>query len=223
MTGIKICGLMDAETAVEAATAGADYIGIVFAESKRQVDKERALKIAQAVKEQKEDVDIVGVFVNLPAEEVNSIADYCRLDYVQISGDESWQYCRDIEYPIIKVVHITPETTAEQVMAEIKAGYNAGLRHEPFYLLDTKIEGAYGGTGRLFDWGLAKEVAQRYHIIVAGGLDAANVGELVKQVRPWGVDVSGGVESGGKKDIRKINDFIQAVRRVDKEVQGATG
>ena len=218
MTRIKICGLMDVETAVAAVEAGADYIGLVFAESKRQIDRKKALQIVREVKEQKEGTALVGVFVNLPAAEVNSIADYCRLDYLQISGDESWQYCRDIEYPIIKVVHITPETTAEQVTAEIEAGYNAGLRHKPLCLLDTKIEGAYGGTGRFFDWRLAEEVAQRCPVVIAGGLDADNVGELIKQVRPWGVDISGGVESDGRKDISKIKAFIQAVRQAEKEV-----
>ena len=223
MTKIKICGLMDAETAVKAATAGADYIGMVFARSRRRIDKERALEIAQAVKEKKEETAVAGVFVNLPAAEVNSIADYCRLDYVQISGDESWKYCADIECPVIKVVHITSEVRVEQVIAEMEKGYKSGLKHKPVCLLDTKIEGVYGGTGRLFDWGLAGEVAQIYPVMVAGGLDAANVGGLIRRISPWGVDVSGGVESEGKKGIQKINAFIEAVRRADKEVQSATG
>jgi phosphoribosylanthranilate isomerase len=214
---------MDAETAVAAIEAGADYIGLVFAESRRRIDKEKALEIAQAVKAEKKNAAIVGVFVNLPAAQVNDIAAYCRLDYVQLSGDESWMYCRHIKRPIIKVVHITAETAAGHVMAEIEAGYNSGLRHKPVCLLDTGVDDAYGGTGRLFDWRLAGEVAQKYPVVVAGGLNAANVGELIRQVNPWGVDVSGGVESGGRKDVQKINAFIRAVRQAEKEVQGATG
>ena len=223
MARIKICGLTDAGTAVAAVEAGADFIGLVFAESRRRVDKEKARLIAQAVKEKKEDIAIVGVFVNLPAGEVNYIAEYCGLDYVQISGDESWRYCLDIEYPIIKVVHITTETKVEQVIDEIETGNSIGLKHKPLCLLDTKIENTYGGTGRRFDWKLAGEAAARYPLMAAGGLDADNVSELIKQVNPWGVDVSGGVESEGKKDMNKIIAFIKAVRQAEKEVQDATG
>ena len=79
------------------------------------------------------------------------------------------------------------------------------------------------GTGRRFDWGLAAEAAARYPLIIAGGLDADNVSELIKQMNPWGVDVSGGVESEGKKDMNKIIAFIKAVRQAEKEVQNATG
>ena len=148
MARIKICGLTDAGTAVAAAEAGADFIGLVFAESRRRVDKDKARLIAQTVKEKKEDIAIVGVFVNLPAEEVNYIAEYCGLDYVQISGDESWRYCLDIEYPIIKVVHITTETKVGQVIDEIETGNSIGLKHKPLCLLDTKIENTYGGDGQ---------------------------------------------------------------------------
>ena len=105
------------------------------------------------------------------------------------------------------------DKTAKQIISDIETGYSSGLRHKPICLLDTKASDACGGTGRAFDWDLAREVSAIYPVIVAGGLDPENVGRLVRQVDPWGVDVSSGVESNGKKDIQKIEAFIKMVRK----------
>jgi phosphoribosylanthranilate isomerase len=223
VTKIKICGLTNEADAIAAAGAGADFLGLVFAQSKRQLSSERALQIVKAVHKLKKRPLIVGVFVNLAAGEINRIAGYCRLDMVQLSGDESWSYCLDIERPLIKVIHIETSQTASQVLSEIEEGYKVGLKQEPICLLDTKTGDVYGGSGRVFDWRLAEEVSGRYPLIIAGGLSPQNVGKLVKQVNPWGVDVSSGVESGGIKVIQKINGFIKAVRQAEKEVEIATG
>jgi len=219
---IKICGLTDKNNAIAAAKAGADFLGLVFAPSRRQVSTERALQIVEAVHELKQRPLIVGVFVNLPAGEVNSIIEGCRLDMVQLSGDESWRYCREIERPLIKVIHIEAKRTVGQVLSEMEEGYRSGLKQKPVCLLDTKTKDVYGGTGRTFDWRLAEEISKRYPVIIAGGLSPQNVGSLIKQVNPWGVDVSGGVESGGEKDIKKMDAFIKAVRQAEKEVEIAT-
>ena len=213
MIRVKICGITEIEHALIASEAGADFLGLVFAPSRRQISPGKALKIVEAVHKQRQHPNIVGVFVNSPAQKVNRIADYCQLDLVQLSGDEDWHYCLEIERPIIKVIHILKNQTAEKIMSEIETGYNLCLKHKPVCLLDSKTRDAYGGTGQVFNWRLAAGVSARFPVIIAGGLTPDNVGELVRETKPWGVDVSTGVETDGSKDSVKIKKFIKAVRR----------
>jgi phosphoribosylanthranilate isomerase len=212
MTRIKICGIMETEGALAAAKEGADFIGLVFAPSRRKILPTQAIEIVRAVRRLPNPPAAVGVFVNLPAQGVNAIAAFCGLDYVQLSGDETWEYCRDIQRPVIKALHVSEQSTSQSLINEIQAGYAVLPADKVTFLLDTQVKGFYGGTGRTFDLQLAREAAAKYPVIIAGGLTPASAGTIIRQVRPWGVDVSSGVETAGKKDIRKIKEFIQAVR-----------
>lgn len=218
MTKVKICGLTEQEHAIAAARAGADFLGLIFAPARRQLTPENGHEIVQAVRQLGLPARTVGVFVNLLATEVNRVADFCGVDWVQLSGDESWQYCRDISRPFIKVIHVTSGRQTSSVLNEIRDGYCFLTGRAFICTLDAKIGSAYGGTGRAFDWQLAREVAARLPVIIAGGLTPDNVGHLVREVKPWGVDVSSGVETNGTKDIAKIKSFIEAVRQAEHQL-----
>jgi len=221
MTQVKICGIRDKAHALAATEAGSNFIGLVFAPSQRQVTPAQAGEIVSYVKKCSEATVIVGVFVNTPAAEVNRTASSCHLDWVQLSGDESWEYCREVVEPVIKAIRIGQQSP-EELYAELSAGSKLLSSQRFITLLDSHVEGEYGGTGESFNWNLAQHVAKRFPVIIAGGLDPKNVARLIETVRPWGVDVSSGVETNGVKDIAKIKAFIEEVRKVDERRQAAT-
>lgn len=212
MTKVKICGLSRVEDALLAGQAGADFLGVVFAPSRRQISLRKALELVKAVDGLNPRPAVVGVFVNSAAGEVNHIADYCRLDWVQLSGDEGWDYCQRIDRAIIKVIHVPVGKTTGEILADIEIGYRLPLEHRLVCLLDSRVGGVYGGTGQAFDWQLVEEVSARFPVIVAGGLTPVNVVQLLQVVQPWGVDVSSGVEVNGVKSVEKIKAFVSAVR-----------
>lgn len=217
-TRIKICGIRDRTHALAAVEAGADFIGLVFAPSQRQVSPAEAREIARGVKESSDPdyigTKVVGVFVNTLASDVNEIADFCALDWVQLSGDESWEYCREIAKPVIKAIRIDQQSP-EELYTELSVGSKLLPAQRFIALLDSQVEGKYGGTGKSFNWNLTQQVAKRFPVIIAGGLDPKNIAKLIEKVAPWGVDVSSGVETGGVKDTAKIKAFIEAVRKAD--------
>ncbi len=221
MIRIKICGIKDASHLGAIAEAGADLISVVFAPSPRRLTPERAKKIAKAAK--KCGLGVVGVFVNTPAVEVNRLAADCGLDWVQLSGDEDLECCRQMERPVIKAVHIAPDWDEQYLLDYLESAQRALRYRPPIYLLDTHVEEKYGGTGQTFSWKIAKRAAARYPVLIAGGLAPENVAQVVAELNPWGVDVSSGVESGGVKDIKKIRAFIAAVRRAEASLYRAKG
>jgi len=208
MTRVKICGITGTSQALAAAEAGADYLGLVFAPGRRQINPQKAAEIVRRVHTLKSPPLMVGVFVNSPVEEVNSLAESCRLDCVQLSGDESWEYCLQIKKPLVRAIHIAGHSAVRDILEEVEKAYRILAGADLICLLDTRVKNAYGGTGQKFDWQLAREVCARFPVMIAGGLAPENLAQLIEEVHPWGVDVSSGVETGGRKDLHKIQDFI---------------
>jgi len=199
---VKICGISDPETALAAAEAGADALGFVFAPSRRQVTPEQARAI---IKTLPPFVARVGVFVNETPTRVTEVALHCGLTAVQVCGDESPDYDVGLNIPLIRALRVGNGRT----LPELKE-YKARA-----FLFDTYREGSYGGTGTAFDWALLAKINCPGLLILAGGLDAANVREAVRLVRPYAVDVSGGVETDGCKDMQKIREFINLAKGVN--------
>jgi len=204
---IKICGVRDPRIGEAAALAGADAIGMVFAPGRRQVTPEQARAICQAIPPL---VARVGVFVDTPAAEVRQIAHYCGLDLVQLHGRESPDYCRELGLRCIKAVPARNRQTLEQ----------ASIYPVAALLVDTYLEGVAGGTGQPFNWRLLENLPLKAPLILAGGLNPANVGRAVALVRPYGVDVSSGVEVNGQKDLQLIKAFIKRAREVSAYAAG---
>lgn len=205
---VKVCGLMEPQHAETAARLGADMLGLVFAPSKRRIGLDQARRIIAALSPA--GPALVGVFVNQPLDEVNVIAESCRLDYIQLSGDETPDYCRALLRPFIKALRMAVHDKVEDVAVKMES--YRGIDAEAIFLLDTHVPGVYGGSGQTWDWGRAAILAARYPVLIAGGLDPENVSEAIRAVEPWGVDVSSGVESGGFKDVTRIAAFIEAVK-----------
>ncbi|MFG0408759.1 phosphoribosylanthranilate isomerase [Pseudomonas sp. FYR_11] len=199
----KICGITRIEDALAAVEAGADAIGFVFyAKSPRAVDARQARAI---MAELPPFVTTVGLFVNASRCELNEILEVVPLDLLQFHGDETPEDCEGYHRPWIKALRVRPGDDLEAACQRY-----AGARG---ILLDTYVAGVPGGTGEAFDWSLVPARLSK-PIILAGGLSAANVGQAIAQVRPYAVDVSGGVEQAkGIKDAAKIEAFMQAVRQ----------
>lgn len=198
----KICGITRIEDALLAAEAGADAIGLVFyARSPRAVDVQQARAIIAALPPF---VTTVGLFVNASRGELNEVLEALPLDLLQFHGDETAADCAGYHRPYIKALRVRSGEDIKARCAEFPQA--AGI------LLDTFVPGVPGGTGETFDWSLVPE-DPGCPIILAGGLSAENVAAAIRQVRPWAVDVSGGVEaSKGVKDAAKVRAFVAAVR-----------
>ena len=207
---IKICGITNLDDARAAVTAGADALGFVFYKaSARCVTAEVVRRIIASLPPF---VLPVGVFVNEEMKVVRDLMDSCGLALAQLHGDESAAYCEQLGRPVLKAIRLR-DLGSFLSLAEYQG--RAGVRG---FVIDAYSESAYGGTGQRTDWSLAAEAANTAAILLAGGLTPENVGEAIVKVRPYGVDVSSGVEaSPGKKDHAKVKAFIQAAKLVSKE------
>ncbi|HEV2315129.1 MAG TPA: phosphoribosylanthranilate isomerase [Candidatus Acidoferrales bacterium] len=206
MVSVKICGITNWNDAKLAMDAGADALGFNFyAKSPRRIAVSHAKQI---IRQMPRHVTAVGVFVNGSAGEILRIAHATNLAMLQLHGEESPATVERLarEYPVIKAFRVGPRFRAR----ELKKYPNAAG-----FLLDGYDAEHRGGTGKQFDWGVAREAKRYGPVIVAGGLRAKNVAEAIRQVKPFGLDVCSGVEERpGRKDARKVKGLMAAVRRV---------
>jgi phosphoribosylanthranilate isomerase len=202
---VKICGITRADDAEVAVAAGARAIGFIFwPDSPRFIDPHRARTIVSTLPPF---VTTVGVFVNQPSEYVNGVASLVRLGAVQLHGEETVDYASTLARPVIKALAVDAATTAAAVDA-----WPARLT----MLLDVRDPRRRGGTGRMIDWDVAATIAARRRVLLAGGLTPGNIAEAVARVRPFGIDVSSGVERApGVKDHGRIRALFEAVHDID--------
>ena len=207
MTKIKICGLTRTEDIEMVNEFLPDYIGFVFAKSRRQVSAEQAKELKNKLRPA---IKAVGVFVNEKPENIAEIANQGIIDLIQIHGDEDAAYCAQLrkltQAPIIKVVRVEREDDFAGI-EEFDCDY---------YLFDTLSSKEYGGTGKAFDHSHLYNKEIKKPFFVAGGLNQDNVAAVIEVIKPFGVDTSGGVETDGIKDVNKIKEFTKQGRIVGK-------
>lgn len=203
-TRVKICGITSPEIAQQAITAGADAIGFMFfPDSRRYIDPTTAGEILSQLPPY---VETVGVFVDASVSEVEAALAQAPVSLLQFHGSESPEYCSAFGRRYVKVLK---GGSAEAVLADIAAHEGADA-----VMLDSVSNGQFGGTGQVFDWQTIPEVDRP--LILAGGLTPENVAEAIMQVRPFAVDVSGGVEvEQGIKDAALMRNFVLAVQKAD--------
>ncbi|AYF94298.1 phosphoribosylanthranilate isomerase [Streptococcus koreensis] len=192
MTKVKICGLSTVEAVETAVLAGADYVGFVFAESKRQVSLEQAHELAKLVTGK---TKIVGVFVSPSLEDLEQAIAQVPLDIVQIHGTFDEALIQKISVPVIRAIQLSDQKTKVTSPAD-------------FLLFDAPV----AGSGRTFDWDLLKNQKIQQDFFIAGGLTVDNVRQARETFQPYALDVSSGVETDGRKDIEKIKAFIEGAK-----------
>lgn len=208
MVKVKICGLRRVEDVLAVNLFKPDYAGFVFAPSKRKVTPELARALRKSLKPP---VQAVGVFVDLPVAETAAIAQWCGMDVVQLHGAEDAAYLQALRAmlpPTCEIWKAVRVRTAEDIQKAAATGADR-------LLLDAYVPDAAGGTGTCFNWDMIKECDIPLPYLVAGGLNVDNIKDAVHVAKPYGVDVSSGVETGGLKDPDKMEKFINTVREED--------
>jgi len=221
---VKVCGLRGLEEARWAVEAGADLLGFIFVPGVRRfVEPREVARILDTLRADYRDLpEAVGVFVNAPLEEVREAVRLCRLDRVQLCGEEDLDYARAVGRPVLRVVPL-PDGPADPATVTALSEHLARLEaHGLLPLLDRPGRGRQrGGTGQPANWAMAGELARLGHrFLLAGGLTPENVAHAIATARPWGVDVSSGVEVDGRKDPHRIRAFVEAVRQAERARAG---
>jgi phosphoribosylanthranilate isomerase len=198
---VKICGITNLEDAVFSVQSGANALGFIFYDkSPRHVEPETVHRI---VKQLPESVARIGVFVNPTVEDVSTICRHIRLTALQVYGNQSDGELRALGMNVIKAFQVDSRFDVEQLRR-----YSVDA-----FLLDTFVGGKAGGTGKTFDWEIAQRATKFGRVILSGGLNPDNIADAVRFVRPYGVDVCSGVEERpGKKDLKKVEEFIRKAR-----------
>jgi len=196
MVKVKICGICDGIAAQAAVEAGADLLGFHFCSSERRLSPEEARAIVDGLSVRP---SIVGVFIDQDPAEVTQIAEFVGLDMLQLHGSEAPDF--DAGVPVMKVLKIKDDAVPD-----------ASAWPDPIMLDSWSID-QRGGTGRTWNWNLARELLEARKVFIAGGLEPGNVGKVVSAFKPYGVDVSSGVEASVRvKDPDKVRAFVHAVR-----------
>ena len=216
MTTVKICGVRRLDDALVAADAGANYVGIVFVPGRRRrIEPSAARVITDGLRAAGPSASqSVGLFGDQPLPEVLDAIAVAGLEFAQLCGEESLEYCRLAQEHagVIKVLHVPNDAHADRI-AGVGKLIDAYAAAGCLVTLDSDVAGLHGGTGQAFDWSIAARLAEGRRFLLAGGLTPDNVGQAVSLVQPWGVDVSSGVETDGEKDPAKIRRFVANARR----------
>lgn len=213
-TQVKICGITTLEDARFASGALADYLGFIFySESPRFIEPAKAGAIINWIEGPKK----VGVFVNQPLDDVNSIATQTGIDLVQLHGNESPEYCELVDLPVIKAFHVSDNTSQEELKSKVETYREC----TEYFLFDSKTDSEWGGTGKTFNWNLIRDISGDHPFFLAGGLHSGNVEKAIREVNPSVVDLSSGLEEApGLKDFQKIEAFFDVMRDIwdDQEI-----
>jgi len=206
---VKICGITCLDDAFAALSAGADSLGFNFyPNSPRYISPTACRTIVREIRPLYPKAVLVGVFVNAPVEVVIAILETCGLDLAQLSGDEPPVDVQRLGHKAYKVFRPTSQSEAEALLSAYPL-----RRDPPACLVDAAKPGVYGGSGTLSNWEIARWLAQRAPILLAGGLTPENVRKAIEEVRPWGVDVASGVETvPGRKSPERLREFIRAAQ-----------
>lgn len=210
-TRVKICGLRTLAHARYCSGAGADFLGFIFTpSSKRYINPDEAAAIIAWLEGPKP----VGVFKNQPLGEVNEIAQKTGIEFVQLHGEESPEYCALIEKPIIKAIPVAETDSTADIQTQIDL-YQDSVH---YFLFDTKSGDQSGGTGQVFDWSLLKDVRTELPFFIAGGIGVHNYEDVIEQAEPFAIDVNSSLEDGeAMKDFDKMEAFFERLQQTWEE------